>query len=359
MPRKKSKMGGKKPSKVSRASNAPALKKGKKQSSAPVSRQSIMTTQKPTMTSSMSSDGSIRVRHREFLANVLGSVNFTATQYGINPGLPVTVPWLSTLAQNYESYQFRRLAFEFETMKSTSTDGRISMAIDYDAADDPPTTKGDLMSYQGAVAGAVWQEVCCTGDSKDLRKFGTKRYIRTGPLGANLDIKTYDVGNLFIATDGCADASAIGELYVVYDIDLQTPQRSQNQGIGLVASASITASTGVTQTSTFGSAPMTILKNMSVVADSDTLTFNTPGTYFVSMETVGTVLDGDGPALSGTSSNQGIYFTQHTNTANTNGLVCVYCTAAAGQTLVVDWSAHLTTLTMTETIITMVDPSVV
>jgi hypothetical protein len=52
------------------------------------------------------------------------------------------------------------------------------------------------------------------------------RYIRTGDLAENLDIKTYDLGNLEIIGN-FDDASAVaGELYVEYDVEFRMPQRS-------------------------------------------------------------------------------------------------------------------------------------
>jgi hypothetical protein len=169
-------------------------------------------------------DGRVRVRHREYLADVAGSVAFAATGFAINPGIATSFPWLSNIAVNFESYLFRALSFEYETQKSASTSGTIMMAVDFDAADAAPASKTALMTYHNAVRSAVWGECCYRSDMMDLRKFGVQRYVRSGALAANLDIKTYDVGNLFVATQGEADTSAIGELYVVYDVELITPQ---------------------------------------------------------------------------------------------------------------------------------------
>lgn len=169
-------------------------------------------------------DGRVRIRHREYLADVAGSVAFANTAFAINPGLAASFPWLSAIAVRFESYIFRRLRFEYETQRSTATNGTVMMAVDFDAADAAPTTKTGIMSYHNAVRSAVWDECCYNSDAGDLRKFGVQRFIRSAGLAANLDIKTYDVGNLNIATQGEADTTAIGELYVEYDVELITPQ---------------------------------------------------------------------------------------------------------------------------------------
>ncbi len=220
------KKAGKMAAKAARAAKPPKGDKGKgPMEEAPVAMMRISRTGVPDVSGSpYVGDGRIRVRHREYLADVAGSVAFAATGYAINPGLATSFPWLSNLAKNFESFLFRRLSFEFETQKSTATSGTVMLAIDFDAADAAPTTKTALMTYHNAVRSAAWAECQYRSDGADLRKFGVQRYIRTAALAANLDIKTYDVGNLYVATQGEADTTAIGELYVVYDVELITPQ---------------------------------------------------------------------------------------------------------------------------------------
>nr|WEU70949.1 MAG: coat protein [Hangzhou narna-like virus 2] len=142
----------------------------------------------------------------------------------INPGLPYLFPWLSLMAQLYESYIFHSLKFEFQTTSATTAIGSLILAVDFDAADNPPSSKTEMLSYEGAVRTAPWESVTYTCSMADLRKFGVNRYVRSGVLAPNLDIKTYDVGNLFIGAQGMQTAAIVGELYVHYDVTLQTPQ---------------------------------------------------------------------------------------------------------------------------------------
>ncbi len=198
---------------------------------APVNSSRTLKTGVPDISHSGSStDGRTRVRHREYIDDVNGSEAFAIMQYPINPGMKQTFPWLSAFANRYESYVFRRLRFEYETATSSMTNGSVMMAVDYDAADAAPTSKRQLMSYHNAVRSGAWTECCFSGDQMDLRKFGIQRYVRRGPLSSNLDIKTYDVGNFFLATKGEADSSMIGELYVTYDVELITPQLPDDDG---------------------------------------------------------------------------------------------------------------------------------
>ncbi len=192
----------------------------------PAATTRLARTQAPQIEHSLSpnGDGRVRIRHREYIQDISGSVAFANTQLNINPGISTTFPWLSQIARNYESYLFNKCEFQFETQKSSSTNGSLMMAVDFDAADSAPTSKTEIMSYHNAVRSAVWAECVNHSDKQDLAKFGVQRYNRFAALAANLDIKTYDVGNINVATQGCADTSAIGELYVDYDVEFMTPQ---------------------------------------------------------------------------------------------------------------------------------------
>lgn len=166
------------------------------------------------------------VVHREFIQDVTASdSNFRNTTFSINPGLATTFPWLSAIAGRYESYLFRRLHFIYEPICPTTTPGAVMMAVDYDASDVAPTSKVVLMSYRGAVRSAPWNITRFDASRGDLRKFGVQRYVRNTSTPANTDVKTYDVGNLQLATQNTpATPTTLGELYVEYEVEFFTPQ---------------------------------------------------------------------------------------------------------------------------------------
>lgn len=171
-------------------------------------------------------DGSLRVRHREYLRDIepLLANTFQLWTYPINPGLSYLFKWLSNIGSMYESYKFHSLNFVFESSGSTSDRGTVMIAVDYDASDLPPVSKQDLMSYRGAVRSNVWSHCAFIASKDDLIKFGNQRYIRSGTVSG--DIKTFDVGNLYIAVQGTAAAATLGEVYVEYDVSFYTPQTS-------------------------------------------------------------------------------------------------------------------------------------
>jgi hypothetical protein len=195
------------------------------------------------------SNGDCVISHREYIADVVstGATTFSVVSYACNPGVSGTFPWLSSVASNFESYRFERLNFEYETDISTATAGTAIMGLDYDAADPAPTTKTQVLSYRGAVRSPVWQPCCMVSLQEDLNKLKSF-YIRRGTLSANLDIKTYDTGNLFMCT--VSAAATIGELYVDYTVRLMTPHLGP-VGIG---NALYSTFSGVSNASPFGAA---------------------------------------------------------------------------------------------------------
>ncbi len=173
----------------------------------------------------LQADGnSCRVRHREFIGNVTGSVNFTvASTFPVNPGMATTFPWLSTIAQNWESYRFNRLELCYRTRTGSNVPGSVLMALDPDASDAAPTTEQIMSSYQDMREDAPWKDIDLPLRVQALRDLGPRKFVRTAALVGNADIKLYDSGNLVIAT---VDGTAVswGKLWIEYDVEFYTPQ---------------------------------------------------------------------------------------------------------------------------------------
>lgn len=229
---------------------------------------------------------SIRVRHREFLWDIIGSTEFAWDNFAVNPGVAETFPWLSQIANRYESYRFHSLRFVYEPATSTATSGTVMLACDYDASDVGPETKTVMMSYKNAVRSAPWAECRNESDPSDLRKSVTY-YVRSGAV-ASTDIKTYDVANFYIATSGQAASTAIGELYVEYDVELLTPQMNNSapsldlinaSGAGLSTNNAFGTAASVLPTTAGG-----IASNIdTTVLNSSDLRINQAGTFLVEL----------------------------------------------------------------------------
>lgn len=181
-------------------------------------------------------NGDVVVEHSEFLSDIVGSTAFTVRKFAINAGLFQTFPWLSAMANLYESYKLERLDFEFQTEAATSAVGSVMGVVDYDPADPAPVSKMQMAAYRGYMRSAPWKSFTQRSSREDISK--RKSYFtRNGPIPVNQDLQLYDTGNFFLATERQAnDTDVVGELYVHYRIRLMTPQLG-NPAVGNALSA--------------------------------------------------------------------------------------------------------------------------
>jgi len=230
---------------------------------------------------------STRIVHRELITSISGSATFTvANSFALNPGIAATFPWLSVEAQGWEQYRFHRVRFCYYARCSTATPGSMMLVPDYDAADAAPSTEQIASSYRDVVEEVPWVvEFCCNLDPRAMLEPASRKFVRTGPLAANLDIKTYDGGNLFVCTtDG--SATNWGKLWVEYDVEFFVPQlpptgSQQQASQHLISTAPTTASFLAAFTTQAGSSSV-------VSISSNVLTFLVPGRFLVSYQFVGT-----------------------------------------------------------------------
>lgn len=257
--------------------------KGGATTSAPVATTRQSRNSQATIQSIRSSDGRIRVRHREYIAEVVGYSDFTTVVFPIQPAMPSVFPWLSGIARLYESYIFQDLQFDFETSCGTSSIGTVMMAVDYDAFDYPPVTKAEFLMQHSAIRSSPWSPVSLRCDKKDLLKL-PQRYTRQDVLADNLDLKTYDVGQLQVATSGCTNGQTLGELYVTYVVDLLTPQPPVWPIGGREGGDQLNSAGTVTKVAPYGDAAPAILGGTEMGVskyDMRSLKFSRPGEFLV------------------------------------------------------------------------------
>ncbi len=294
--------------------------------SAPVAQSRKFLNSEPQISSS--SNGDIRVRHREYFADLSGSVAFATNSFSVNPGLASMFPWLSQVAGRYETYRVNRLRFSYETEAATSATGTVLIVLDTDAADAAPVSKSDALTYKIKNRGAPWQPFDLDAPRLDDMGGLSRKYVRQGSLAANLDIKTYDVGTLYPCTIGQANTNVVGELYVEYDISFYTPQIIPS----VTQSAKISDTAGLASNVMFGTSPtITGSLPISVNATGDTLTFNSECELYVNATFAGTVMSGN-LANAGTCT-----FTAQTavyNSGATTGSAPCIIRASPGQTFI-------------------------
>lgn len=170
------------------------------------------------------------IEESEFVTavTVANQPNFNNVAFPINPGQATLFPWLSTIAKQFERYHFEKLSFIFKKevseFNTAGAAGKIIMSVDFDASDAPPGTKQQMEDTIPHADAMPCQSFSLPMDPRDLNAQNTLgRYVRTGGLPGAADIKTYDVGNLNVATQGVPSNVEIGELHVAYRIRLIKP----------------------------------------------------------------------------------------------------------------------------------------
>jgi hypothetical protein len=244
---------------------------------------------------------STRVRHREYLGDITvpgTPTAFTLSSYTVNPGDPVTFPWLNTIASQYQQYRFDGLIFEFKTLSSDITSGgalgAVILASNYDVVQNSFTDKISMENSQYAVSTKPSCSIIHTMECAPGQVANNLYYVQAGLAGiaTGSDNRFYDLANFQIATQGLPGSvgQVLGELWVSYDVQLFKPIINEQVNGALI--------TGVdtSSTSTFGSFPT--IAGTIVNASSNFITFNVTGQYLVSLLALGTGMTG-GFTLSG------------------------------------------------------------
>jgi len=190
-------------------------------SSAPQSYSARVETLMPKITRTARS---MRIAHRELvLSSVAGSTGFTVqNSLALNPGLTTTFPWLAPQAQQWEMYKVHRLRAEWIPIASTGTAGDVYLSPNYDASDPQPTTEVQAANNVNAVVDSVWKVLSCDLDPSSMMGLGPRKYVR--PCAVAGDIKTFDIGKLFVCSNNEANTNTVGKLYLSYDFEFFTPQ---------------------------------------------------------------------------------------------------------------------------------------
>jgi hypothetical protein len=233
-----------------------------------------------------SKSDSVTVSHIERIAVIDGSVGFTLDTFQVNPGLQATFPWLSAIAKRYETYQFNSLQFIYKTKTSTATTGDVTLAPDYDPIDAAPASTQEMESYKDARNTSPWQDITMTCTPSCLHKMKSY-YVRTGSVPPGGTLLNYDPCNFYVATEGQPGVSLVGYLYAKYDITFHTPQFQNVTDALIGATVKSTVGAGATPANcliggTFAGTAGGVL----IGAVTGALTFQAPGTYLISLNTL-------------------------------------------------------------------------
>lgn len=178
-----------------------------------------------------SNQNTVRIRHREYLGDVISSSSantFNVVSYAINPGVASSFPWIANVCgATFQQYRINGMIFEFRTMSSDALNstntalGSVVMATDYDSADAAFTSKAQMENTEFGVSCKPSSCMIHAIECDRKQTAVSELYIRAFSNPSNTDIRLYDWGKFYIATNGFQGTSVnCGELWCSYDISL-------------------------------------------------------------------------------------------------------------------------------------------
>lgn len=240
---------------------------------------------------------SVIIRHREFVAPITGSTAFAVQgAYTLNPGLAATFPWLAPIASRFQEYEFKGVVYHYVPTSgtfngSTAALGSVMMQTTYRATDTSPTDKAEMMNEYWACEVVPYDTMAHPIECDPKENPFAVHYVRTAGIPSGEPLM-YDMAKTFIATQGMADNSVVGDLWVTYEVELKKP---------LVASPVITAPdyggywfSGGTSSSFFSGTPITRVggQDLGIVFTTAKIITFPPGSgvYNVTVSLIGTSL---------------------------------------------------------------------
>jgi hypothetical protein len=172
----------------------------------------------------------VRIAHREFLGDIESGTSFVSTEFDLNPGLQSSFPWLSTIAQNFQQYEFHGLLFEFKStsavaLNSTNTALGVNIfATQYNSLDDSFVNKVEMENYEYSTSACPAESMIHPIECAPFEKTVRMQYVRSGAVPSGEDARFYDLGRTTIASVGAQEASICGELWVTYDVEFFKPR---------------------------------------------------------------------------------------------------------------------------------------
>ncbi len=148
---------------------------------------------------------------------------YAASGYLVNPGLANSFPWLAGHAALYDRYRFKKLRFRWVPIVSATTSGNIVLAFDHDPYDGLPQSSASMCSLSYYSTGSIWEEIIL-----DIPCDNTWRFVRSGPVGG--DVKTYDLGALYLSSEGVSVTGVAG--YIQADYEIEFINKNITSGVG-------------------------------------------------------------------------------------------------------------------------------
>ncbi len=186
---------------------------------------------------SMHKDGqSIVVRHKEYLGEVKSSTTFSVQQsYILNPGNPITFPWLSDIASKFQEYKIRGAVFHYVPSSGSVASGTnpglgtVMLQTTYRSTDSAPGSKVEMLNEYCANEVVPSEVLAHPVECDPAENPFNVQYVRSGTVPVGDTQLMYDLGVTHLAVSGQqATGNVIGDLWITYEVELKKPIVTSN-----------------------------------------------------------------------------------------------------------------------------------
>jgi hypothetical protein len=185
----------------------------------------------PSFTGKGGVGSNVRITHREYVGDVKAPEGggFTVKQYAITPTNAELFPWLSDFARKFQRYKVHGMAVYY---KSTSTDynnsGIVAITINYDPADPQYLTMQGMMNSKFAVSTKPSQHIAAPVECAPSESPQAGYFIDHGANLVGAELRQTCKGMLNVGLEGLSvqPGTSVGQLYIVYDIEMMYPYHS-------------------------------------------------------------------------------------------------------------------------------------
>lgn len=244
-------------------------------------------------------DGSVIVTHKEYVRDIVGSVDFGYRTYDICPTNLLLFQWLASIGMAFDQYEFLGLLACYvpisgDAVASTNnTLGSVIMATEYDVSRPVFQSKSEMEQYMFVTSSKPDKEQIHPIECNPNRDTLNARYMDSiyRTQAAAIDstagsVSTSDVernlrcmGRLQIATQGMQAVVPVGELWLTFRVKLAKPRGVAPGAQGgffhatggftkLTTGSTLFAGATVLSDSTFGA------NGVGIAPGNTTLTFN-------------------------------------------------------------------------------------
>lgn len=166
--------------------------------------------------------GTVRFAFTESVTEIkaINSAFQSAYKGATNPGLANSFPVLSSIARNFEQYDFVKLKYSYRSSVSygnqTAT-GTVAIGHTANPGRELFMSKRGMLNSSSSVSGRITDNIELDVDA-DGGPLGGVLYVRTEASSTATGIRTQDLGYVQLVVDGVNTTSAIGTFHVEYEV---------------------------------------------------------------------------------------------------------------------------------------------